>query len=282
MLIDGKKTSMIIRESVRAEVSGLIEKNKIPPKLAVILVGDSEASKIYVRNKEKACKDAMILTQTIRENDKITEEELIKIVKSLNDDDTVHGILVQLPLPKHINDTAVIDAIDPEKDVDGFHTINKGAMLLSNKGLLPATPKGILTLLKMEGVSIAGAKVVVVGRSNIVGKPAAIMLLNENATVTITNSHTRDLKSETLQADILIVAAGKARLITADMVKPGAVVIDVGVNRVDDKICGDVDFENVEKVASMITPVPGGVGPMTIASLLENTVVCYKKKMRLS
>jgi methylenetetrahydrofolate dehydrogenase (NADP+)/methenyltetrahydrofolate cyclohydrolase len=281
MIIDGKKISAEIKELVRTEVKQLVSKNKIIPKLVVLLVGDVEASKIYVRNKEKACLEVGIITQTIRKDGSISEDELLEVVKELNADKSVHGILVQLPLPRHINESRVIDTIDPLKDVDGFHTVNKGTMLLANKGLLPATPKGIVTLLKAYNIPIAGQKVVVVGRSNIVGKPVAIMLLNENATVTITNSYTKDLKQETLQADILVVATGKAKLITADMVKQNAVVIDVGVNRLDGKLCGDVDYDEVSKVASYITPVPGGVGPMTIASLLENTITSYKMQLNI-
>ena len=281
MIIDGKKISAEIKELVRTEVKQLVSKNNIIPKLVVLLVGDVEASKIYVRNKEKACLEVGIITQTIRKDGSISEDELLEVVKELNADKSVHGILVQLPLPRHINESRVIDTIDPLKDVDGFHTVNKGTMLLANKGLLPATPKGIVTLLKAYNIPIAGQKVVVVGRSNIVGKPVAIMLLNENATVTITNSYTKDLKQETLQADILVVATGKAKLITADMVKQNAVVIDVGVNRLDGKLCGDVDYDEVSKVASYITPVPGGVGPMTIASLLENTITSYKMQLNI-
>jgi methylenetetrahydrofolate dehydrogenase (NADP+)/methenyltetrahydrofolate cyclohydrolase len=279
MIIDGKKISNEIKEQVKIEVEKLVNEFHIVPKLVVVLVGDIEASKIYVRNKERACIDAGMITQTIRKSADISEAELLNVIKELNQDQSVHGILVQLPLPKHMNESKVIDTIDPRKDVDGFHTLNKGTMLLANKGLLPATPKGILTLLKAYQIPIAGKKAVVVGRSNIVGKPVSIMLLNENATVTITNSYTKDLKFETLQADILVVATGKANLITKDMVKEGTVVIDVGMNRLEGKLCGDVDYDEVAKVASFITPVPGGVGPMTIASLLQNTLLAYKQQI---
>lgn len=279
MIIDGKQVSIDIKNQVKKQVETYVQTQGVIPKLVVVLVGDIEASKIYVKNKERACKDAGILTQTIRKSADIKEEELLSTIKELNQDSSVHGILVQLPLPKHMNESKVIDTIDPRKDVDGFHTLNKGTMLLANKGLLPATPKGILTLLKTYNIPIAGKKAVVVGRSNIVGKPVSIMLLNENATVTITNSYTKDLKFETLQADILVVATGKANLITKDMVKEGAVVIDVGMNRFEGKLCGDVDYDAVSTIASYITPVPGGVGPMTIASLLQNTMLAYEQQV---
>jgi methylenetetrahydrofolate dehydrogenase (NADP+) / methenyltetrahydrofolate cyclohydrolase len=279
MIIDGKKVSNEIKQAVKLEVEKLVNEFQIVPKLVVVLVGDIEASKIYVRNKERACIEAGMITQTIRKSANLSEDELLDIIRELNQDKSVHGILVQLPLPKHMNESKVIDTIDPRKDVDGFHTLNKGTMLLANKGLLPATPKGILTLLKSYQIPIAGKKAVIVGRSNIVGKPVSIMLLNENATVTITNSYTKDLKFETLQADILVVATGKANLITKDMVKEGAVVIDVGMNRLEGKLCGDVDYDAVATVASFITPVPGGVGPMTIASLLQNTLLAYQQQI---
>ena len=241
------------------------------PTLAVILVGDDSASQVYVRNKEKACHEIGIRSMIYRLRSDADEEELLGLVEELNEEDSVHGILVQLPLPKHINAQHILRAIDPKKDVDCFHPFNAGKMLEGSDGFLPCTPAGIIEMLHRSGIEIAGKHCVVLGRSNIVGKPMAILMLRENATVTICHSVTKDLKEWTRQADILISAVGKAKMVTIDMVKPGAVVIDVGMNRdAMGKLCGDVDYDAVSGIAGAITPVPGGVGPMTITMLLQN------------
>ena len=245
--------------------------------LAVIIVGDDGASKIYVRNKRRACEEVGIESFEYALSENTSESELLELISKLNSDPRVNGILCQLPLPSHINEKNVINAIDPKKDVDAFHPINTGRILTGDYGFLPCTPAGVIEMLKEKNIPIEGRHCVIVGRSNIVGKPLAMMFLKENATVTVCHSKTKDLKAETLRADILVAATGKAHLITADMVKRGAVVIDVGINRDENgKLCGDVLFSDVEKKASYITPVPGGVGPMTITMLLENTVKAYE------
>lgn len=277
MILDGKELSKKIKQEIKEEVSKLIEQNTIVPGLAIVLVGNNPASEIYVRNKLKAAAFCKINAFLIREDENITEEALLNLVYTLNQDPQYHGIIVQLPLPKHINEQKIIDAIDTSKDVDGFGVLNKGRLFSGLKAMESATPHGIMRLLDAYNIPIEGRHAVVVGRSNIVGKPMAILLLNRNATVTICHSKTQNLKEITKQADILVVAIGKAKYITADMVKEGAVVVDVGTNRIDGVLCGDVDFENVAPIASYISPVPGGVGPLTIASLLENTVMAYKK-----
>ena len=245
--------------------------------LAVIIVGDDGASKIYVRNKRCACEEVGIESFEYALSENTSESELLELISKLNSDPRVNGILCQLPLPSHINEKNVINAIDPKKDVDAFHPINTGRILTGDYGFLPCTPAGVIEMLKEKNIPIEGRHCVIVGRSNIVGKPLAMMFLKENATVTVCHSKTKDLKAETLRADILVAATGKAHLITADMVKSGAVVIDVGINRDENgKLCGDVLFSDVEKKASYITPVPGGVGPMTITMLLENTLKAYE------
>lgn len=276
MILDGKELSKKIKKDIKQEVEILIQKTNIVPGLAIVLVGNNPASEIYVRNKLKAASLCLIDATLIRKEETITEEELINLVKELNQDEKYHGIVVQLPLPKHINEQKIIDTIDVLKDVDGFGILNKGRLFSGLNTIESATPHGIIRLLEEYNIQIEGKNAVVVGRSNIVGKPMALLLLNRNATVTICHSRTKNLKEVTKLADILVVAIGKAKYITADMVKEGAVVIDVGTNRVNDVLCGDVDFENVSKIASYISPVPGGVGPLTIASLLENTIKAYK------
>lgn len=270
VVIDGKQIAASYRETLKERVSALRARD-IVPKLKVILIGDDPASHSYVRGKERAAADIGIDSQVIRFDDTISEREVLELIDSMNADEALHGILVQLPLPKHIDENRVIMRISPDKDVDGFHPTNVGKMMLGLETLLPCTPHGILHLVKTQ-TDLVGKHVVVVGRSQIVGKPVGMLFLNESATVTYCHSKTNDLGSMTRQADILIVAVGRAGLVTADMVKPGAIVIDVGVNRVDGRLVGDVDFEAVRDVASAITPVPGGVGPMTITMLMHNTV----------
>ncbi len=275
-IIDGKALSKDIRASVKTQVSALKETYKNTPHLVVILVGEDPASQSYVRAKERACERAGIKSTKLTPDPSITEDELIDMVKKLNQDPDVHGILVQLPLPDHIDSNKVIDTIEQQKDVDGFHPLNIAALQIGTPGVLPATPKGILTMLKSIDIPLQGQKALIVGRSNIVGKPVAQLLLRNHATVTIAHSRTKDLKKECLDADILIAAAGRANMIKGDMIKEGAAIIDVGVNRVDGKLVGDVDFESAKEKAAFITPVPGGVGPMTIASLLQNTIECFE------
>ena len=274
-IISGKELSKEIRAKVKIEVEKLKETYQKVPHLVVILVGDDPASLSYVTAKERACLKAGMKSTLLREDDTISEEKLLGLIEKLNQDSDVHGILVQLPLPKHIDENKVINAIRKEKDVDGFHPLNVAAVHLGEKGILPATPKGIMTMLKSTGIEIKGKQALVIGRSNIVGKPVAMLLLKEHATVTIAHSRTTNIKELALNADILVAAVGRAHMVTKDMIKEGAIVIDVGVNRLDDKLVGDVDFEGAKEKASFITPVPGGVGPMTIASLLENTVECF-------
>lgn len=278
-LIKGSEISKQIKEELKVEIANLKEKHNIIPGLATILVGDNEASKVYVGAKEKACKELGIYSERIDLSGNTSETELLSLIDKLNNNSKIHGILVQLPLPKGINETNVLYAINPSKDVDGFHPVNVGKMMLGEPCFLPCTPNGILELLKRSNTETNGADVVVVGRSNIVGKPIANMLLQKkggNATVTICHTGTKDLASHTRRADILIVAVGKPKAITADMVKEGVVVIDVGVNRLESGLCGDVDFESVKEKAKAITPVPGGVGPMTIVMLMKNTVQSAK------
>ena len=269
VLIDGKKISAQVKDECKERVA----KENMDVTLAVIQVGNDPASTVYVGNKKKACEYVGIHSLSYELSEETTEEELLALVEKLNADDTVNGILVQLPLPSHINEDKVIQTISPKKDVDGFHPQSVGALSIGQPGFVSCTPAGIIQLLKRSGVVIDGKECVIVGRSNIVGKPMAMLMLRENATVTVCHSHTKDLKEVTKRADILIVAIGKPKMITADYVKEGAVVIDVGIHRPEGgKLCGDVDFDSVEKTASAITPVPGGVGPMTIAMLMNNCV----------
>ena len=271
-LIDGKLISTQIKDELRDKVATLKEQGIIPC-LAVIQVGNDPASSVYLNNKKKACAYIGIESLSYELEEAVSQEELLTLIEKLNQDDKVNGILVQLPLPKHIDENAVIHAISPEKDVDGFHPETVGNMCIGTKGFLPCTPAGVIQLLKRSGIEIAGKECVVVGRSNIVGKPMAMLLLRENGTVTITHSRTKDLKEVTKRADILVVALGKPKFITKEYVKEGAVVIDVGIHRNENnKLCGDVDFEDVIDKVSAITPVPGGVGPMTIAMLMDNCV----------
>ncbi len=279
-IISGKELSKEIREQVKQRVSELKETYGKVPHLAVVLVGEDPASQSYVRGKERACKRAGMDSTVILKNDEITEDELLQIIGTLNKDDDVHGILVQLPLPKHIDENKVIDAIDIRKDVDGFHPLNVAYMHLGRDAILPATPKGILTMIHSKNIELKGKDALIIGRSNIVGKPVAMLLMKEHATVTIAHSRTQDLKSKCLRADIIVAAVGRPNTVTTDMVKDGAVVIDVGVNRVDGHLVGDCDFDAIKDKASYITPVPGGVGPMTITSLLQNTVECFERIMK--
>ena len=271
-IIDGNALSALLRQQVTDQVKAL-QARGVNPGLAVILVGDNPASQVYVRNKVKACEQTGIHSLLEKHDASMTEDELLARVHALNHDKQIHGILVQLPLPAHINAEKVIEAIAPEKDVDGFHVASAGALMTGLPGYWPCTPHGCMKMLEHIGYSLRGKHAVVIGRSNIVGKPMALMLLQAHATVTICHSATADLKAHTLQADVIVAAVGKRNVLTADMVKPGAVVFDVGMNRDDDgKLCGDVDYEGVKQVASFITPVPGGVGPMTITMLLVNTL----------
>lgn len=270
--IDGNALSQKLRAEV-ANRSAKLKAKGITPGLAVILVGENPASQVYVRNKVKACQDSGLHSVLEKYSETMTEHELLKRIEALNKDNSIHGILVQLPLPKHIDAQRVIEAISPEKDVDGFHIASAGALMTGLPGFWPCTPYGCMKMLESIGYELKGKHAVVIGRSNIVGKPMAMMLLQKNATVTICHSATQNLKEMTLQADVIVAAVGKRNVLTADMVKPGAVVLDVGMNRNDEgKLCGDVDYERVQEVASYITPVPGGVGPMTITMLLVNTL----------
>ena len=271
-LIDGNALSKQLRAQVAADTVKL-KAQGLTPGLAVVLVGDNQASQVYVRNKVKACEDAGLHSVLEKYEINMTEAELLARVEALNNDDSIHGILVQLPVPAHIDANKVIEAISPAKDVDGFHIASAGALMVGQPGFVPCTPYGCMKMLESIGYQLKGKHAVVIGRSNIVGKPMALMLLQQNATVTICHSGTKDLKAMTLQADVIVAAVGKRNVLTADMVKPGAVVLDVGMNRNDEgKLCGDVDFDGVKEVASYITPVPGGVGPMTITMLLVNTL----------
>lgn len=273
-IINGKEISAAIREEIKAGVQGL----SVRPGLAVVLVGDDPASAVYVRNKSKACAEVGIYSEVYRLPEETGREQLLGLIEQLNQSPLIHGILVQLPLPKHLDPEEVIMAIDPAKDVDAFHPVNVGKIMIGNYDFLPCTPAGVMELLHRSGIEVSGKECVVIGRSNIVGKPQAMLLLHENATVTVCHSKTRDLPSVCRRADILVSAVGKAKFVTADMVRNGAVVIDVGMNRDENgKLCGDVDFEPVSEKASYITPVPGGVGPMTITMLLKNTVTAAKR-----
>jgi methylenetetrahydrofolate dehydrogenase (NADP+)/methenyltetrahydrofolate cyclohydrolase len=271
-LIDGNALSQQLRAQVAIDTAKL-KAQGLTPGLAVVLVGDNQASQVYVRNKVKACEDAGLHSVLEKYDATMTEADLLARVAALNNDDTIHGILVQLPLPAHIDAQKVIEAISPAKDVDGFHIASAGALMTGMSGFWPCTPYGCMKMLESIGYDLKGKHAVVIGRSNIVGKPMALMLLQKDATVTVAHSRTQNLKALTLQADVIVAAVGKRNVLTADMVKPGAVVLDVGMNRNDEgKLCGDVDFDGVKAVAGYITPVPGGVGPMTITMLLVNTL----------
>ncbi|HOB35007.1 MAG: bifunctional methylenetetrahydrofolate dehydrogenase/methenyltetrahydrofolate cyclohydrolase FolD [Firmicutes bacterium] len=276
-IIDGKAISNLLRKEIAREVEEFRAETGITPGLAVILVGDDPASQTYVRNKERSTVKVGMYSEVHRLPAETSQQDLLNLVNELNNDPKIHGILVQLPLPRHIDENTVIEAIAPGKDVDGFHAVNAGRLLIGQESFLPCTPYGIMELLKHEQVELKGKHAVVVGRSNIVGKPVALLLLREHATVTICHSRTADLGAMTRQADVLVVAVGKPNFITGDMIKPGAVVIDVGINRVDDQLVGDVEFASAKEVAGKITPVPGGVGPMTITMLLKNTLLAAKR-----
>ncbi|CAI8846527.1 Methylenetetrahydrofolate dehydrogenase / Methenyltetrahydrofolate cyclohydrolase [Brevibacillus sp. IT-7CA2] len=279
-ILQGKEVAQSIRAELANEVAEL-KKQGIVPGLTVVIVGDDPASHSYVRGKAKGCEEVGISSEIIMKDADITEEELLVIIQQLNENPNVNGILVQLPLPAHISEHAVIEAIAPEKDVDGFHPISVGNMVLGNETMLPCTPHGVIELIKRTGAPMAGKHAVVIGRSNIVGKPVSLLLQQENATVTMCHSRTQNLEEYTQKADILVVATGRAHMIGKEHVKPGAVVIDVGVNRIETgKLVGDVKFDEVKEVASFLTPVPGGVGPMTITMLLKNTVAAAKKQAK--
>lgn len=278
-LIDGRAVAKAFKEEIAQRTQAMIAQG-VTPHLAVVLVGEDPASQVYVRNKENGCIKAGIRSTVIRLAEDCTQQALEETVKRLNADASVDGILVQLPLPKHLDEASVLRLIDPDKDVDGFHAMNSGRLMNGQPGFVPCTPLGVMKLLEAYGIDPAGKHAVVIGRSNIVGKPMAMLLLRANATVTICHSRTQNLADITRQADILVAAVGRANFVTADMVKPGAAVIDVGINRVDGKLVGDVDFEAVAQVAGYITPVPGGVGQMTIAMLLANTLDAAAKRGR--
>ena len=279
MNIDGKNISLKRKDELKIKIEKLKNEGKRIPKLTVILVGDNQASQTYVRNKERGCTYVGMLSEIIRLDASTSEEELIQVIQRLNNDETVDGILVQLPLPDHIHEERILDLIDPSKDVDGFHPSNVAKLLLGQDGLVPCTPKGMMVLLDEIGYDLTGKEVVVVGRSNIVGKPVSLLCLQRNATVTIAHSRTSNLAEVCKRADVLIAAIGKAKFFTKEYVKDGAVVLDVGINRDENnKLCGDVDYQDVNDIASYITPVPGGVGPMTIAMLLKNTLEAYLKR----
>lgn len=279
-ILSGKIVSARVKEGLKKEVEELKAAGK-QTGLAVVLVGEDPASKVYVRNKEKACEELGIYSEMHKLPEQTTEQELLELVHKLNNDDKIDGILVQLPLPKHLDDKVIIDNIRPDKDVDAFHPANVGKIMIGDYDFLPCTPAGIMELIHESGVEVDGKDCVVIGRSNIVGKPMSMLLLHENGTVTTCHSHTKNLSEVTKRADILVAAVGIAKFVKADMVKNGAVVIDVGMDRDENgKLCGDVDFDEVEPVAGAITPVPGGVGPMTIAMLMRNTVTASKKHMQ--
>ena len=275
-IIDGKAVSKAVKESVKTECEAL-KKQGVTPGLAVIIVGEDPASQVYVRNKEKACEECGFYSKKYALPEDTTQDELNALVDELNKDDKINGILCQLPLPGHLDDKEVINRIDPIKDVDAFHPVNVGAIMIGDYNFLPCTPAGVMELIHSTGVDVSGKKAVVIGRSNIVGKPMAMLLLHENATVEITHSRTQNLSEVTRTADILVAAIGKAKFVKSDMVKDGAIVIDVGMDRDENgKLCGDVDFDDVKDKCSYITPVPGGVGPMTIAMLMKNTLTAAK------
>ncbi|EAE1474646.1 bifunctional methylenetetrahydrofolate dehydrogenase/methenyltetrahydrofolate cyclohydrolase FolD [Listeria monocytogenes] len=281
-IIDGKKLAKEIQEKVTREVAELVKEGK-KPGLAVVLVGDNQASRTYVRNKQKRTEEAGMKSVLIELPENVTEEKLLSVVEELNEDKTIHGILVQLPLPEHISEEKVIDTISYDKDVDGFHPVNVGNLFIGKDSFVPCTPAGIIELIKSTGTQIEGKRAVVIGRSNIVGKPVAQLLLNENATVTIAHSRTKDLPQVAKEADILVVATGLAKFVKKDYIKPGAIVIDVGMDRDENnKLCGDVDFDEVVEEAGFITPVPGGVGPMTITMLLANTLKAAKRIWKMN
>ena len=276
-IIDGKKVSAEVKEEVRKQTLKLQETHGITPGLAVVIVGDDPASRVYVNNKKKACELVGFKSEEYALPAETTQQELLNLVETLNNKDDINGILVQLPLPKHLDDKAVIAAINPQKDVDAFHAVNVGKIMLGEYDFLPCTPAGVMEMLHSYNIEVSGKNCVVIGRSNIVGKPMAMLLLHKNGTVTICHSRTKNLTEVTKQADILVAAVGRPKFVTADMVKDGAVVIDVGMDRDENgKLCGDVDFENVKDKCSYITPVPGGVGPMTIATLMKNTLKAAK------
>ena len=278
-ILDGKAVSLKVKESVKVRADEL-KKFGIEPTLAVVLVGEDKASQTYVRAKEKACNEYGIKSVAHRLSENTTQNELLALINVLNLDDSIHGILVQLPLPKHIDTNVVLAAIDPRKDVDGFHAVNVGKLVSGLDGFVPCTPLGVMEILKEYGIEVAGLNAVVIGRSNIVGKPMANLLLNASATVTVTHSKTKNLKEICKSADLIVAAIGKPFFLKADMVKDGAVVVDVGINRLDDgRLVGDVDFDEVAPKCSYITPVPGGVGPMTIAMLLNNTILAAQAKI---
>ena len=279
--IDGKAFSQTVLEKIREEHSQLKEKYGKPAGLAVVIVGNNPASQVYVKNKIRACENVGFYSENIELDENISEKELLQEINKLNKNDRIDGILIQLPLPAHINELKIIDSISPEKDVDGFHVSNIGKMVIGDEtGFLSCTPYGIMQLLEEYKIEIEGKDAVIIGRSNIVGKPMALMLIQKGATVQICNSRTKDLRKKLNKADIIIVAAGVPKLLKKEDVKEGAVVIDVGINRVDGKICGDVDYEEVAEKTSYITPVPGGVGPMTISSLIKNTFKSYKNSLK--
>ena len=277
IIMDGRSVAGRFKEEAARETLALVQ-NVITPHLAVVLVGENAASQVYVCNKENACKKAGIRSTVLRLPETCTQAALEDAVRALNADDSVHGILVQLPLPRHLDEAAVIRLIDPDKDVDGFHAMNSGRLMNGQRGFVPCTPLGVMRMLEAYGIPVRGKHAVVIGRSNIVGKPMAMLLLAVDATVTICHSRTENLAQITRQADILVAAVGRPRFVTEDMVKPGAAVIDVGINRVDGAIVGDVDFDGVSQVAGYLTPVPGGVGQMTIAMLLANTLDAAKNR----
>ena len=277
-ILDGKMMSESLRKEIAERVARLKEQG-VTPGLAVILVGNDPASEIYVRNKGNGCAETGMYSRTLQMPAETTQEELEATIETLNADPAIHGILVQLPLPKHLDENVALARILPEKDVDGFHLINAGHMLTGTDGVIACTPRGALYMIKQTGLELTGKEAVVIGRSNIVGKPMAMLLMRENCTVTICHSRTKALADHTRRADILVAAVGKAGFVTADMVKPGAVVIDVGINRVNGKVCGDVDFDAVKEIAGWITPVPGGVGKMTITMLLMNTVEAAERTL---
>ncbi len=276
IILDGKLISRKIGEETQKDVAFLKAEYNLTPDLAVIIVGEDPASKVYVGRKHKACEDCGIHSLVIRMSADSSEAELLEQLTALNQDPEINGILVQLPLPKHINTENVLDHIRADKDVDGFHPLNVGNLSIGREGLVPCTPHGVIKMLEISGIPIEGKKAVIIGRSNIVGKPMANLLLTRNATVTVCHSRTANLPEVARQADILVAAIGKPNFVTSDMVKPGATVIDVGINRLGEKLVGDVDFEKVKEIAGAITPVPGGVGPLTIAMLLFNTVIATK------
>lgn len=276
-ILDGKAVSQRVKNALKDETEKFVEKYGIKPGLAVVIVGDDPASRVYVNSKKKACAEIGYYSEEHALPESTTEDELLSLVEKLNGDEKIHGILVQLPLPKHINEEKIINAINPKKDVDAFHPVNVGKIMIGNFDFLPCTPAGVMELINEAGIDLTGKNCVVVGRSNIVGKPQAMLLLHKNATVTICHSKTKNIKEITKNADVLVAAVGRAQMFDGDYIKDGAVVIDVGMNRLENKkLVGDVDFESAAKKASCITPVPGGVGPMTIAMLMKNTLTAAK------